>query len=150
MGRAIAEWLLELVSDLSALVGRETFIGNCWPGNVTAEFFELVALTRFTDGSSVERESWLLGEQGGREGIGLRWDGAQGQRFAAGIGADADAVVDGGADQLIEGLARLEVEEGVVRVPDEEPLGRRALRRNLQHQLDILWLASGSALPKRL
>ena len=77
---------------------------------------------RFTDGGSVERESWLLGEQDGRKGFGLRRDGAQGQRFAAGIGADGDAVMDGGADQPIDGLARLEVEEVVVRVRAEEPL----------------------------
>jgi len=33
--------------------------------------------------------------------------------------------MDGGANQLIEGLARLEVEEGVVRVTDEEGYPRR-------------------------
>jgi hypothetical protein len=40
--------------------------------------------------------------------------------LSAGVGADGDAVANGRADERIEGLAWLEVEEGVVRVPDEK------------------------------
>jgi len=51
MGGAIAERPLELVNDLPALVGRETLIGNCWPGNVSTEFLELVTLAGLAAGS---------------------------------------------------------------------------------------------------
>ena len=34
----------------------------------------------------------------------------QGQRLLAGIGADSDTIVDGGADELIKRFAALEVE----------------------------------------
>ncbi len=107
MGGAVAEWLLELVDDLSPLAGREPFVGDGGPGDVATEFLKLGALLRFTDGSGVERESWLLGEQGGGEGFGLCRDRAQGQCFLTGIGTDGNAVVYGRADELIEGLARL-------------------------------------------
>lgn len=119
---AIVERLLEPLDDLHSLAGREPFVGNGRPGNVTADLLELVALAGLAAGGGMERKPRLLGEQGGCEGFGLRRDRAQGQCFLAGIGVDGDTVVDGGADQLIEGLARLEVEEGAVRAPDEEPL----------------------------
>ena len=54
MGGAIAEGLLELADDLPALVGREPFVGNGRPGNVTAELLELVALIDLTDGGCME------------------------------------------------------------------------------------------------
>ena len=47
---------------------------------------------------------------------------AQGQCFAAGIGSNGDAVMDGRADELIERGTGLEVEEVLVRVRDQEAL----------------------------
>jgi len=49
---------------LSPLVGREAFIGNGGPGDVAAEFLELVALVGITDSSGVERKAGLFSEQG--------------------------------------------------------------------------------------
>jgi hypothetical protein len=42
--------LLEAVDDLAMLVKREPLVGDGGPGDVTAKFFELVALLGFADG----------------------------------------------------------------------------------------------------
>ena len=49
-------------------------------------------------------------------------DGAQGQGLAPGVGADGDAVVDGGAEELLETVVGFEVEGGVLVVADQQSL----------------------------
>ena len=49
-------------------------------------------------------------------------DGAQGQGLAPGVGADGDAVVDGGAEELLESVVGFEVEGGSLVVADQQSL----------------------------
>ena len=60
MGGAVAKRLLELVDDLSSLVGREALVGNGGPGYVTTELFELVALVGLAAGGGVKGEASTL------------------------------------------------------------------------------------------
>ena len=117
---AVAKGLFELVHDLASLVGRQPFVGDGGSGDVATELLELVALIGLTAGGRVERKARLFGEQGGREGFRLRRDCAQCQCFATRIGADGDAVVDGGTDQLVDCFSGLEIEVVVLGVTDEE------------------------------
>ena len=49
-------------------------------------------------------------------------DGAQGQGLAPGVGAGGDAVVDGGAEELLETVGGFEVEGGGVVVTEQQSL----------------------------
>ena len=52
----------------------------------------------------------------------MRRDGAQGQGLAPGVGAGGDAVVDGGAEELLEPVVGFEVERGVLVVAEQQSL----------------------------
>ena len=64
------------------------------------------------------RELSDAGDVGRRVGA----DGAQGQGLAPGVGAGGDAVVDGGAEELLEPVGGFEVEGGVLFVADQQSL----------------------------
>ena len=49
-------------------------------------------------------------------------DGAQGQGLAPGVGAGGDAVVDGGAEEVLETVGGFEVEGGGLVVADQQSL----------------------------
>ena len=49
-------------------------------------------------------------------------DGMQGQGLAPGMGADCDAIVDGGAEESLETVVGFEVERGGFVVADQQPL----------------------------
>ena len=67
----------------------------------------------FAHGARMEGESRELGDAGvvGRR-VGA--DGAKRQGLAPGVGAGGDAVVDGGAEELLEIVGGLNVERGVL------------------------------------
>ena len=69
----------------------------------------------------MEGESRELSDAGvGRRRVGR--DGAQGQGLAPGVGAGGDAVVDGGAEELLESVVGFEVEGGGLVVADQQSL----------------------------
>ena len=69
----------------------------------------------------MEGESRELSDAGvGRRRVGR--DGAQGQGLAPGVGAGGDAVVDGGAEELLETVVGFEVERGGLVVADQQSL----------------------------
>ena len=71
--------------------------------------------------AGMEGESRELGDAGvGRRRVGR--DGAQGQGLARGVGAGGDAVVDGGAEELLETVVGFEVERGGLVVADQQSL----------------------------
>ena len=69
----------------------------------------------------MEGESRELSDAGvGRRRVGR--DGAQGQGLAPGVGAGGDAVVDGGAEELLESVVGFEVEGGGLVVANQQSL----------------------------
>ena len=69
----------------------------------------------------MEGESRELSDAGvGRRRVGR--DGAQGQGHAPGVRAGGDAVVDGGAEELLETVGGFEVEGGGVLVTEQQSL----------------------------
>ena len=62
------------------------------------------------------RELSDAGDVGRRVGA----DGAQGQGLARGVGAGGDAVVHGGAEELLEPVVGFEVERGGLFVADQQ------------------------------
>ena len=66
-------------------------------------------------------ESRELSDAGvGRRRIGQ--DGMQGQGLAPGVGAGGDAVVDGGAEELLESVGGFEIEGGGLVVANQQSL----------------------------
>ena len=57
---------------------------------------------------------------GGRRCAGR--DGVQGKRLASGVRADGDAVVDGGAEELLESVGGFEVKGGGLGVAEQQSL----------------------------
>ena len=69
----------------------------------------------------MEGESRELSDAGvGRRRVGR--DGVQGQGLAPGVGAGGDAVVHGGAEELLESVVGFEVEGGGLVVADQQSL----------------------------
>ena len=80
--------------------------------------------TESASGAAMQGESRELGDardmcrRAGR-------DGMQGEGLAPGMGADGDAVVDGGAEELLEAVGGLEVEGGGLVVTEQQSLVSR-------------------------
>ena len=109
-----AEDALEPIHDLPAVVDREEFVRERGAGDVAAQAFEGVPVMGFAHGAGMNGESRELGDArvvGRRAGA----DGAKRQGLAPGAGAGDDAVVDGGAEELIEIVGGLDVERGGLR-----------------------------------
>ena len=109
MSRPVVEGVLESIHDLPAVIDREAFVRDCRAGDVVAKAFEGVALMglaaradpRLHHSGAMEGESRELSDAGVvRQRVGR--DDAQGQDLAPGVWAGGDAVVDGGAEQLLE------------------------------------------------
>ena len=87
--------------SIGVVIDREAFVRDGWAGNVAAKAFERVPLMGLPARAGMEGEFRELSDAGvvcqrvGR-------DGAQGQGLAPGVGAGGDAVVDGGAEELLE------------------------------------------------
>ena len=121
MSRPVPEGVLESIHDLPAVVDREAFVRDGRAGDVAAQAFEGVPVTGFAHGARMEGESRELGDAGvvgRRAGV----DGAQRQGLAPGVGAGGDAVVDGGAEELLESVVGFEVEGGGIVIASQQPL----------------------------
>ena len=111
MGRPVMEGVLESIHDLPAVIDREAFVRDGWAGDVAAKAFEGVPLMGSAARADMEGESRELSDAGGGRRRAGR-DGVQGKRLASGVRADGDAVVDGGAEELLESVGGFEVEGG--------------------------------------
>ena len=105
------EGVLEPIHDLPAVIDREVFVRDGRAGGVPAQAFEGVPLMGLAPGAGMEGESRELSDAGvvGRP-VGRH--GAQGQRFAPGVGDGGDVVGDGGGEELVEFVDGFEVEGG--------------------------------------
>ena len=123
MSGAVTEGVLESIHDLRAVIDREAFVRHCGSGDIAAQAFAgvpLMGLAARADppitpfGGAMEGESRELSDAGvvGRR-VGA--DGAKRQGLAPGVGAGGDAVVDGGAEELLETVGGFEVEGGGAR-----------------------------------
>ena len=117
----VTEGVLESVDDLSPFIDREAFVGECRAGDVAAQAFEGVALVGMAHGAGMEGASRELSDAGGGRRRAGR-DGVQGKRLASGVRADGDAVVDGGAEELLETVGGFEVEGGGLVVTEQQSL----------------------------
>ena len=117
----VTEGVLESVDDLSPFIDREAFVGECRAGDVAAQAFEGVALVGMAHGAGMEGASRELSDAGGGRRRAGR-DGVQGKRLASGVRADGDAVVDGGAEELLESVGGFEVEGGGLVVTEQQSL----------------------------
>ena len=126
----VVEGVFESVDDLCALIDREAFVGQCRAGDVATQAFEGAAPVGTAPGANprlhhsggaMQGESRELGDardmcrRAGR-------DGMQGEGLAPGMGADGDAVVDGGAEESLEAVGGLEVEGGGLVVTEQQSL----------------------------
>ena len=117
----VTEGVLESVDDLSPFIDREAFVGECRAGDVAAQAFEGVALVGLAARGGMEGKSRELSDAGGGRRRAGR-DGVQGKRLASGVRADGDAVVDGGAEELLESVGGFEVEGGGLGVTEQQSL----------------------------
>ena len=119
MGGAVPEGVLESIHDLPAVIDREAFVRQRGADDVAAQAFEGIPVMGFAPGARMEGESREPGDAGvvGRR-VGA--DGAQRQCLATGVGAGGDAVVDGGAEELLEIVGGLDVEGGGIVVALDE------------------------------
>ena len=121
MRGGVTEGVLESIHDLRAVIDRVAFVRECWTGDVAAKAFEGVALMGSAARTGMEGESRELSDAGvGRWRVG--GDGAKRQGHAPGVGAGGDAVVDGGAEELLETVVGFEVEGGGLVVADQQSL----------------------------
>ena len=121
MGRPVMEGVLESIHDLPAVIDREAFVRDGWAGDVAAKAFEGVPLMGSAARADMEGGSRELSDAGvGRRRVGR--DGVQGQGLAPGVGAGGDAVVLGGAEELLESVVGFEVEGGGVLVTEQQSL----------------------------
>ena len=121
MSGAVPEGVLEPIHDLPTVIDREAFVGDGGAGDVAAQAFEGVPVMGFAHGAGMEGEPREPGDAGvvGRR-IGV--DGAQRQGLAPGVRAGGDAVVDGGAKELLEIVGGLDVEGGGLVIAGQQPL----------------------------
>ena len=125
--RPVVEGVLESIHDLPAVIDREAFGRDCWAGDVAAKALEGVPLMGLAARAGMEGESRELSGAGVvRQRVGR--DGAQGQCPAPGVGADGDAVMDGGAEELLETVGGFEVEGRGVVVTEQQSLPKRWMR----------------------
>ena len=117
----VTEGVLESVDDLSPFIDREAFVRQRRAGDVAAQAFEGVALVGMAHGAGMEGASRELSDAGGGRRRAGR-DGVQGKRLASGVRADGDAVVDGGAEELLESVCGFEVEGGGLVVTEQQSL----------------------------
>ena len=107
------EGLLESIHDLPAVIDREAFVRDCRAGDVAAESFKGVALVGLAPGAGMEGESRELSDtRVARRQVGR--DGMQGHGLAPGVGADGDAVVDGGGEEWLAFVDGREIEGGAL------------------------------------
>ena len=119
MSRPVPESVLESIHDLPAVIDRETFVRQRGAGDVAAQAFEGVPFMGFAAGMEGEpREPGDAGVVGRRAGV----DGAQRQGVSPGVGAGGDAVVDGGAEELLEIVGGLDVEGGGLFIAQQQSL----------------------------
>ena len=104
-GGAVPEGVLESIHDLPAVIDRKAFVRDGGAGDVAAQAFERVPFMGFAHGAGLKGESRELGDA---RVVGRRaWaDGAKRQGLAPGVGAGDDAIVDGGAEELLEIVGR--------------------------------------------
>ena len=113
MSGAVTEGVFESIHDLPAVIDREALVRDCGAGDVATEPFEGVPLMGLAHGAGVEGESRELSDAGivGRR-VGADGAQRQGLRPAPALGAGGDAVVDGGAEELLEPVGGFEFERG--------------------------------------
>ena len=119
MSCPVPEGVLESIHDLPA--DREAFVRDGGAGDVAAQAFEGIPFMGFAHGAGMEGEPRELGDAGvvgRRAGV----DGAQRQGLAPGEGAGGDAVVDGGAEELLEIVGGLDVEGGGLFIAQQQSL----------------------------
>ena len=121
MGGAVPEGVLESIHDLPAVIDREAFVGKCRAGDVAAQAFEGVPFMGFAHGAGMEGEPREPGDAGA-VGRGAGVHGAKRQGLAPGVGAGGDAVVHGGAEELLEIAGGLDVEGRGLFVAAQRPL----------------------------
>ena len=125
LSRPVTDSVLESIHDLPAVIDRETFVRQHGAGDVAAQAFEGVPFMGFAHGAGMEGEPRELGDAGvagRRAGV----DGAKRQGLAPGVGAGGDAVVHGGAEELLEIAGGLDVEGGVCSSRSNSPCFSRA------------------------
>ena len=126
MSGSVTEGVLESIHDLPAVIDREAFVRERWAGDIAAKAFERVPLMGSAARAAMQRKPRELSDAL-RERVGR--DGAQGQGLAPGMGADCDAIVDDGAEELLETVGGFEVEGGCERAPGRA-LGKARPNRN--------------------
>ena len=126
MSGSVTEGVLESIHDLPAVIDREAFVRERWAGDIAAKAFERVPLMGSAARAAMQRKPRELSDAL-RERVGR--DGAQGQGLAPGMGADCDAIVDDGAEELLETVGGFEVERGCERAPGRA-LGKARPNRN--------------------
>ena len=119
MSGSVTEGVLESIHDLPAVIDREAFVRECRAGDVAAKALERVPLMGSAARVAMQRKPRELSDAL-RERVGC--DGAQGQGLAPGMGADCDAIVDDGAEELLETVGGFEVEGGGLVVTDQQSL----------------------------
>ena len=126
IGAGRGAWGSRAVHDLPAVIDREAFVRERWAGDIAAKAFERVPLMGSAARAAMQRKPRELSDAL-RERVGR--DGAQGQGLAPGMGADCDAIVDDGAEELLETVGGFEVEGGCERAPGRA-LGKARPNRN--------------------
>ena len=105
MSAATMRGVLESIHGLPAVIDQEAFVRDCRAGDVAAGSFKGVTLMGWAPGAGMEGESQELSDtRVARRRVGR---GGMQEGLVHGVGADGDAVVDGGGEEWLESAVLL-------------------------------------------